>query len=116
MTGLVVQAMLQAGQLAAVAADGLTFLAATKDAFGNWYSTQATMNSLRALTLAAAGATANANGTVEVLLGDEQVGEITLSEENADVHHTLDLSGQTLSSDTADIALRFAVKGPSCIR
>ena len=111
MTGLVVQAMLQAGQHAAVAADGLTFLAATKDAFGNWYSTQATMNSLRALTLAAAGATANANGTVEVLLGDEQVGEITLSEENADVHHTLDLSGQTLSSDTADIALRFAGEG-----
>ena len=111
MTGLVVQAMLQAGQHSATAADGLTFLAATKDAFGNWYSTQATMNSLRALTTAALGATSNAAGTVEVTLGGAIVGEVVLDETNADIHHTLDLSGRTLTADTANVSLSFSGEG-----
>jgi hypothetical protein len=111
MTGLVVQAMLDAGQHSATAVDGLTFLAATKDAFGNWYSTQATMNSLRALTTAALGATANANGTVQVMLGDEVISEVVLDDSNADVHHTLDLSDRELVTDTADISLSFNGEG-----
>ena len=111
MTGLVVQALLSAGQHTTAAADGLTFLAATKDAFGNWYSTQATMNSLRALTLAASGATSTAQGTVQVLLGGEQVGEMVIDESNSDIHHTLDLSDRGLTGGEANFELRFNGEG-----
>jgi hypothetical protein len=111
MTGLVVQSLLQAGQHSNAAQDGLTFLAATKDAFGNWYSTQATMNSLRALTQAALGATNQAQGRARVFLANELVGEIDIDESNADVHHTFDLSTSLVADGQAQIRLEFSGEG-----
>jgi hypothetical protein len=111
MTGLVVQSLLQAGQHSNAAQDGLTFLAATKDAFGNWYSTQATMNSLRALTEAARGATNQAQGRVRVFLGNELVGEIDIDESNSDVHHGFDLSTSLVGDGQAQVRLEFSGEG-----
>jgi hypothetical protein len=92
MTGLVVNAFILSGEHGDLAERGLNFLAGSKDAFGNWYSTQATVNSLRALTAAAQGASQPATATVTVKHGAQVVQALQITPENSDLHRQIDLS------------------------
>jgi hypothetical protein len=88
-TALAVHAMLQANQYPDSVRQGLSYLIRQKDSFGTWYSTQATILALKALSLAAgASGAAESQGQVVVTLdGREQ--RVNITPETADVVHTL---------------------------
>jgi hypothetical protein len=89
-TALVVYAMLQAGEYPESAKGGLTYLIGQKDAYGTWQSTQATILALKALVLAASqiGA-AEGEGQVTVMLDGREKPPIAITEETADLVHSL---------------------------
>jgi len=100
MTGLVVYALIQAGSSNELVSEGLAFLAATKDAFGNWYSTQATVNSLRALLTAAIQATRSLDAEVVVSHNGHVVQRYDFRNEDfGDVHLTTDLSEHVVTGE-----------------
>jgi hypothetical protein len=88
-TALAVHAMLQAKRYPDSVRRGLSYLVRQKDAFGTWYSTQATILALKALSLAAStSGVAEGQGQVVVSLdGREQ--RVDIAPETADVVHTL---------------------------
>jgi hypothetical protein len=89
-TALVVHAMLRANQYPQSALAGLTYLIRQKDSFGTWYSTQATILSLKALTLAATQpGMAEGDGQVIVSLNGAQKPPVAITKQNADVVHSL---------------------------
>jgi len=87
-TALAVMAFLRADAYPDAVGDGLAYLVQSKDSWGTWSTTQATILSLKALLLASekAGAVAEP-ATVRVSLNGEQVQEIAIDEHNADVVH-----------------------------
>jgi alpha-2-macroglobulin-like protein len=110
MTGLVVNAFIRTGQHSDLAERGLNFLAGSKDAFGNWYSTQATVNSLRALTAAAQGASQPATATVRIKHGGAVVRTLEITPDNSDLHHQIDLSQRVVRGGDS-IALELVGEG-----
>ena len=89
-TALVVYAMLRAGEYAQSVRGGLTYLIGEKDTYGTWQSTQATILTLKALILAASQAgPADAEGQVTVTLDGRDKPPIAITEESADVVHSL---------------------------
>ncbi len=68
----------------------LAYLVQGKDSWGTWYSTQATILSLKALLLAEEqGGAVEGPATVRISLDNEQTQEIRIDESNADVVHLL---------------------------
>jgi hypothetical protein len=72
-TGLAAQALLKWGQSPAITRKALAYLASTKQASGNWGSTQATIMALRALVLASESSGADVRGTADILLNGKLV-------------------------------------------
>lgn len=92
-TAVAAQAFLRAAAHPDVAQGALDYLAAHKDSFGGWAQTQATVQALRAFTLAASGAAnADAAGTVVVRVDGAVAGTLEVTPDNADVVRILDLS------------------------
>ena len=99
----------QSGSNSTLVAEGLAFLAATKDAFGNWYSTQATVNSLRALLTAAIRATRRIDAEVVVQHNGRTVQRYDFRNEDfGDVHLTTDLSEHVV---TGENLINVAIRG-----
>lgn len=89
-TGFAVQAFLRAGNNQALISAGLKFLAGKKDALGNWNSTQATIQALRALLLSQEkGASGIAEGVVEVLINGSTAGTLKIDRKNQDLMQQL---------------------------
>ncbi len=107
-TALVVHAMLSANAYPQSAQAGMTYLIRQKDSFGTWYSTQATILALKALTLAATqpGA-AEGDGQVIVSLNGAVKPPVAITKQTADVVHSL------LFDDIAagDNTVSFQVQG-----
>jgi hypothetical protein len=87
-TALATAAFLRAGVYPDAVGGALAFLVQSKDSWGTWSTTQATILSLKALLLAtqATGAV-SAPATVRVSLNKEQTQEIVIDPSNADVVH-----------------------------
>jgi hypothetical protein len=92
-TGLAVQALLKWGQASETTRKALNFIAARKDAAGNWGTTQATIMALRALLMATQFSASNVRGSLEVMLNDETVETLKLTQENNDLLHQFVLKG-----------------------
>jgi hypothetical protein len=107
-TALAVHAMLQAKQYPDSVRQGLSYLIRQKDSFGTWYSTQATILALKALSLAASSSSA-AEGQGQVIVSlDGREQRVDITPETADVVHTLvfdDIAG-------GEHAVSFRVEGP----
>ena len=84
-TGLAAYALLAADAYPETAAAGLRFIVANKDSVGTWYSTQATMNALRALAAGASPRGSEAEGTLEVRVNGALVHSEALTLEGGDV-------------------------------
>jgi hypothetical protein len=106
-TGLVAYGMVQAGLYPASASGAIDYLVANKDAVGSWYSTQATMNALRALGAAAGGGGTDAEGELEVRVNGALVQTIAISPDTNDLFRTIDLSPQLRSGSNA-VELRYS--------
>jgi hypothetical protein len=89
-TALVVHAMLRAELYPELVQRGLTYLITQKDAFGTWYSTQATVLSLKALILAAMQPGSSAGeGQVTLSLDGAPSPPVAITAATADMVHSV---------------------------
>jgi hypothetical protein len=85
-TALAAHALIRGGRNMPVAQDALSFIVKSKDTWGTWGSTQATIWSLKALMQAAlAGDVSDAKVTVNVSLNGRAPSKLEFTPENADV-------------------------------
>ena len=106
-TGLVAYGMIKAGTYPDSAAGAIEYLIANKDAVGSWYSTQATMNALRALGAAAGGQANDAEGSLQVKVNGNLVQAIDISPDTNDLHREVDLSA-ALATGANDVELSYS--------
>jgi hypothetical protein len=87
-TALAASALMQTNAHPDAVTGALAYIIQGKDSWGTWYTTQATILSLKALLLATGKAgEATSPARVRVSLNKEQTQEITIDETNADVVH-----------------------------
>ena len=92
-TALVVQAMLQTQSHPESAQKALDWLVSQRDGSGTWYSTQATIQAMRALLMGARASVAlPADVNVTITANGEAVAPLTITQENADVFHLISLT------------------------
>jgi len=109
-TGLATQALLKWGQASGAVRKALNFLTSTKQASGNWGTTQATIMALRAILLASESSASDVRGAVEVLLNGKPVKTLELTPGNNDllhqfVFHNID------PHEASQVELRFTGSG-----
>lgn len=109
-TALAVHALLTAGSHQESATGGVEFLTRSKDANGNFGSTQATIWSLRTLLLAASKGTEGATGSLTVAVDGVPAGAVSMSEDQSDVMTTVDLT-HLAAPGGHDVSLAFAGTG-----
>ncbi len=87
-TALAVIALLRADAYPDAVDGALSYLVQSKDAWGTWSTTQATILSLKAMLLASEkGGQATGPATLRISLNKEQTQEIVIDETNSDVVH-----------------------------
>ena len=84
-TALAALAFLRADTHPDLANAALTYLVRQKDSFGTWYSTQATVLSLKALIQSVRAGAENVNATVTITLNGGQTSTLQVTPENFDV-------------------------------
>ena len=111
-TALVATALLRAGYRTDAAQQAIDYLVSQRDSFGSFYSTQATVLSLKALLLAAeeGGGSGDATITVQLDNGESQIVEIT--DANADVVQQVTFADLT----TGNHALSISVDGARALQ
>jgi hypothetical protein len=109
-TGLALQALLKWGEAAGTVRKALSFIVAKKGPSGTWGTTQATIMALRALLLATEKSASDVRGTVEVLLNDKSVEQLTLTPENNDLLHQFVIKSANLQQANK-VELRFQGDG-----
>lgn len=109
-TALISHAMLRAGGYSGAVDGALNYLTASKDATGNFGSTQSTIWTLRTLLLAASNGTEGAVGQLDVTLDGEPFATLDLLPDQWDVMQTVDMSALA-TTGSHDVALTFAGSG-----
>jgi hypothetical protein len=109
-TALVAHALLKAGGYGTSVEGALNFITSSKDAQGNFGSTQATIWSLRTLLLAASKGTDGAVGTLKVSLDGTPFTTLNLTQSQWDVMQTVDMSSLVVPG-THDVQLTFLGTG-----
>lgn len=104
-TALVASALIQTSSYPDSIQGAINFLTGSKDTLGNFGSTQATVWTLRTLLLAATKGTKGAVGTLQVNVDGAAHSTLQLTEAQADVMTTVDLSSiASVGSHTVDLA------------
>jgi len=109
-TGLAEQALLKWGEASATARKVMNYIAAQKDSYGTWGTTQATIMALRALLLATEKGSADVRGTLLVLLNGETVEKLALTADNNDLLHQF-VFKNLATKGASTVELRFEGKG-----
>ncbi len=109
-TGLAVQALVTANREPGIVGKAVTFLAGCKDAFGSWYTTQATIQALRGMLAAERAMPSMSVGDVSITLNGEKIETLTVDEDSADLLRLVDLSHATLAG-VNQVELDFAGEG-----
>jgi len=93
-TAMIVQAMMRAGMYPDLAQGAITWLIQQKDTFGTWSSTQPTVQSLRAMTMAMGlNSSQEVNGTVRVSVnGVPDACTFDINPDNSDVTRICELN------------------------
>lgn len=84
-TALAAYAFLRAEEHVELANQALTYLIQQKDSYGTWHSTQATVQTLKALLLSVSAGGEGTDATVRVSLNGEETEPIVITEDNFDV-------------------------------
>jgi hypothetical protein len=100
-TAMIVQAMLQAGMYPDLAQGAITWLIQQKDSFGTWRTTQPTVQSLRAMTMAMGLNTGQeVNGTVRISVnGVPDACTFDINPDNSDVTRICELNSWVTEGD-----------------
>ena len=109
-TGLAVQALIKAGGNLDLISKAVTYLSGTKDSFGTWQTTQATIQAMRAMIMAEKDATKMTEATIPVSINGKQVATLTVDKKNSDVMQLVDLGIHTRTGDN-EIAIGFEGTG-----
>ena len=102
-TALATLAYLRTDYRSDLAQAGLNSLIANKDNFGNWYTTQTTILSLKSFITAAEKAASDLDATVTVSLSDGQTRSVQVNSENFDVVQMLTFDDIPLGENVVDI-------------
>ncbi|MEQ8168076.1 MAG: MG2 domain-containing protein [Candidatus Eremiobacterota bacterium] len=93
-TSLVTQAFLRSGSYGDAVEKSLKFLAVSRDTYGTWHSTQATVLALKTLILSMnTDMGKNSKGRIHVLVDGQEAGTVEIIPEQSDVVKFLDLKG-----------------------
>jgi uncharacterized protein YfaS (alpha-2-macroglobulin family) len=109
-TGLAAYALLRAGVQPETARRALTYLIRSKDSFGTWRTTQATVWALRALLLALSGGTTDTDATVGVVCNGVEAASIHVTPADSDLMRQVDC-GASVKEGRNEIRLSFQGKG-----
>ncbi len=88
----------------------LNYLIESKDSYGTWYSTQATILSMKALIQSIKNATSNTNAVVTVLINGSAVEDFALTPENSDLMRLFDLKDSTQKGEN-QVQIRMSGEG-----
>ena len=103
-TALAAHALIRGGKNLALAQDALAFIVKSKDSWGTWHSTQATIWALKALMLSAsAGDVRDAQATVSVSLNGRASTSFQFTPENADVVRVVTFDDVNLGENRVSI-------------
>ncbi len=109
-TGLVTLALVRAAVYPGDVQGAVNWLAANKDSFGQWGSTQATVLALRAMLASLGGEGEHADAQVTVQVDGEEVEALAIDDFNKDVMHLVDLRDLT-AEGRHEITLDIAGEG-----
>ena len=109
-TGMAVLALMRSGLYGEEVTAVLNYLVSTKDPNGTWYSTNATILALRALTMAQKGATGRTDGEVTITVNGQRVTGFALTPKDADVVRFVDCT-QAAKVGKNEVELSFAGEG-----
>ncbi len=109
-TALVVQALIKAQRGAHITNRALDWLIKQKDSRGTWYSTQATIASMKALIALIEGSREKSEGKIEVILNQKRLKEIIITPETSDILQIFDLSENLFEGENI-VNLRFEGEG-----
>jgi uncharacterized protein YfaS (alpha-2-macroglobulin family) len=109
-TGLAAQALLKWRHAPEMTRKALAFIAAKKQASGDWGTTQATIMALRALLIASEESASDVRGSVEVMLNGSVTEKLALTPENNDLFHQFALPVST-SQEPNNVEIRFSGSG-----
>jgi uncharacterized protein YfaS (alpha-2-macroglobulin family) len=107
-TALAAYAFLKAEQRTDLANQALTYLIQQKDSYGTWYSTQATVLTLKALLLSVRKGSEGTEATVQVSLNGEEVDPIRITPENSDVVQLVSFTDKPVIGDNK---VRIQIQG-----
>lgn len=105
-TALILQAMIKRGEFRNTIACGLHWLQQVKSISGHWGTTQATIQVMRTLIMAANQQTSQVDGTIAIKWGNETIQTITLNQNNQDIMHQVDLSHKAIVGDNT-VSIEF---------
>jgi len=109
-TALAGYALVRSGRYMDVAGKVITYLVRNKDSYGSWYSTQATVMSLKTLVAALEKSTEDVNAQVAIEMNGKLIKTLTLNKQNSDVMQMVDLKPFTLKGDNT-VTLALTGKG-----
>lgn len=111
-TALVLQACMLGDFSPTTVNAGIGWLLTMKGSFGQWESTQATIQTLRTFLMQLENAVSEVEGTVEVFLDDALVDTLEINALNADLLQTIEL-GDTIS--VGDHVVRMELEGEGAL-
>jgi hypothetical protein len=94
-TALATIALINYGKEVGTTNKALNYLIQSKDTFGTWHTTQATILSMKALLMSMGDATSKVNATIKVLKDGKEVDSFKLDDSNSDVLKQIDLKNMT---------------------
>jgi len=109
-TALAAYALIKSGQHIGLTNKVMNYLVQSKDSFGTWHTTQATVWALKAMLAATGKATAEINAQLTVSINGKQATKLTITPEDCDVTRQVDLKGLVQPGQN-DISITFAGKG-----
>jgi hypothetical protein len=99
-TALVAMAMLKSDAYPNVASGAINYLVKNKDSFGTWQTTQATILSLKALTLSALkGGEGQDPVTVRVSFNGEEADPVRINDDNSDIVHLVSFTDKAMPGE-----------------
>jgi hypothetical protein len=93
----------------------LNYLVTAKDAYGTWYSTQATVYAIKALTMSLAKAASGIDGKVTVSINGKDAQTFAITPADSDVLRLVDLKEYTREGANA-VKVSFAGKGAAMVQ
>ncbi|MCC6485051.1 MAG: hypothetical protein IT209_09425 [Armatimonadetes bacterium] len=111
-TALATIALMQTGRYNDLVSGAMTFLIKSKDSYGTWGSTQATIFSLKALISSLVQRTQDVNAKVTVLINGHEAETFQLTPENSDVLRQVDTKKWVVKGENK-VEIRFDGRGSS---